>query len=284
VSLSRRAATSAALDVSPLAPAVPAIDASGSDVPTHDVSAHDAGSSTELSLFAPVLRPIRSGNAFEETVERLLHTIKLGVVRPGERLPAERDLANRLRVSRETLREAIGSLREAGYLESRRGRSGGTFVVTDSVPDARSRRLKPSAAARNDLEDALAFRLAVESGAAQSAARRSLRAGERARLLRLQNACFEAPLGSYRPADSRLHLAIAELSGSPSLASAVADARVRVNDLLDAIPLLPRNIVHSNQQHATIVQAVLAGDPRAARDAMAEHLDGTAALLRAFLA
>jgi DNA-binding FadR family transcriptional regulator len=279
VSLSRNAATAAALDVSSRTAHVPT-----PDVPTSDVPTLDTGSSAEPSLFAPVLRPIRSGNAFEETVERLLHTIKLGVVRPGERLPAERDLANRLRVSRETLREAIGSLREAGYLESRRGRSGGTFVVTDSVPGARSRRLKPSAAARNDLEDALAFRLAVESGAAQSAARRSLRAGERARLLRLQNACFEAPLAGYRPADSRLHLAIAELSGSPSLASAVADARVRVNDLLDAIPLLPRNIVHSNQQHARIVQAVLAGDPKAARDAMAEHLDGTAALLRAFLA
>jgi DNA-binding FadR family transcriptional regulator len=242
------------------------------------------GSLSEPSLFAPVLRPIRSGNAFEETVERLVHAIKLGVVRPGDRLPAERDLSTRLRVSRETLREAIASLREAGYLESRRGRNGGTFVVTDSVPIARSKRLRPSAHARLDLEDALAFRLAVESGAAQSAARRSLRASERARLLRLQVACCDAPLRAYRPADSRLHLAIAEMSGSVSLASAVADARVRVNDLLDAIPLLPRNIVHSNQQHAAIVQAVLAGDPRGARDAMAEHLDGTAALLRAFLA
>jgi DNA-binding FadR family transcriptional regulator len=242
------------------------------------------GKSAEPSLFAPVLRPIRSGNAFEETVERLVHAIKLGVVGPGDKLPAERDLATRLRVSRETLREAIGSLREAGYLESRRGRSGGTFVVTASVPVARSKRLRPSAHARSDLEDALAFRLAVETGAAQSAARRSLRAGERARLLRLQAACCDAPLAAYRPADSRFHLAIAELSGSPSLASAVADARVRVNDLLDAIPLLPRNIVHSNQQHGEIVQAVLAGDALAARDAMAEHLDGTAALLRAFLA
>jgi DNA-binding FadR family transcriptional regulator len=242
------------------------------------------GKFVEPSLFAPVLRPIRSGNAFEETVERLVHAIKLGVVGPGDKLPAERDLATRLRVSRETLREAIASLRDAGYLESRRGRSGGTFVVTASVPVARSKRLRPSAHARSDLEDALAFRLAVETGAAQSAARRSLRAGERARLLRLQAACSDAPLAAYRPADSRFHLAIAELSGSPSLASAVADARVRVNDLLDAIPLLPRNIVHSNQQHGEIVQAVLAGDAHAARDAMAEHLDGTAALLRAFLA
>lgn len=253
---------------------------------SHAAGASSSGeaSSSEPSLFAPVLRPIRSGNAFEETVERLLHAIKLGVVGPGDRLPPERDLATRLRVSRETLREAIASLRDAGYLDSRRGRSGGTFVVTHSVPASRSKRLRPSQHARHDLEDALAFRQAVECGAAQSAARRSLRAGERARLLRLQAACCAAPLDAYRPADSLLHLAIAELSASPSLASAVADARVRVNDLLDAIPLLPRNIVHSNEQHAAIVQAVLAGDPAAAGEAMAEHLDGTAALLRAFLA
>jgi DNA-binding FadR family transcriptional regulator len=146
MTLSRTAASSAVLDA---------------DVPAN---AAEPASQPELSLFGPVLRPIRSGNAFEETVERLLHTIKLGVVRPGERLPAERDLATRLRVSRETLREAIGSLREAGYLESRRGRSGGTFVVTDSVPVARRKRLLPSPMARQDLEDALAFRLAVESG------------------------------------------------------------------------------------------------------------------------
>ncbi len=138
MSLSRRAAASAALDVSPRADLSTA-DIPRSDVSRSDVLTSDAGSSTEPSLFAPVLRPIRSGNAFEETVERLLHTIKLGVVPPGQRLPAERDLANRLRVSRETLRDAIGSLREAGYLESRRGRSGGTFVVTDSVPGTRNR-------------------------------------------------------------------------------------------------------------------------------------------------
>ena len=76
-----------------------------------------------------VFRPLRSGNAFEETVERLLQAVRQGVVNPGERLPAERELAVRLGVSRVTLREAIGSLREAGYLCSRRGRGGGTFVV-----------------------------------------------------------------------------------------------------------------------------------------------------------
>jgi DNA-binding FadR family transcriptional regulator len=72
---------------------------------------------------------VREGNAFEETVERLLQAIRLGVAVPGERLPAERDLAARFRVSRVTLREAIRALADARYVESRRGRSGGTFVL-----------------------------------------------------------------------------------------------------------------------------------------------------------
>ena len=58
---------------------------------------------------------------------------------------------------------------------------------------------------------------------------------------------------------------------------------MRLNDLLDAIPLLPRNIRHSEAQHAEIVTAILDGEPAAARSAMTEHVDGTAALLRGFL-
>ena len=85
-----------------------------------------------------LLRPVREGIAFEETVERLLTVIKLGVVGPGERFPAERELAAQLGISRLTLREAIGELARAGYVESRRGRSGGTFVTgTPPAPGPR---------------------------------------------------------------------------------------------------------------------------------------------------
>ena len=87
--------------------------------------------STQLGATAALFRPVRTRNAFEETVERLLQAIRLGVARPGERLPAERDLAVRLGVSRVTLREAIRALADAGYVESRRGRYGGTFVAAD---------------------------------------------------------------------------------------------------------------------------------------------------------
>src|SRR3954447_11117245 len=78
------------------------------------------------SVYSPV--PVR--NAFEVTVERLARSIRLGVLVGGERLPPERELAETLGVSRVTLREAIGALRSAGLIESRRGRGGGTFVVS----------------------------------------------------------------------------------------------------------------------------------------------------------
>jgi GntR family transcriptional regulator, transcriptional repressor for pyruvate dehydrogenase complex len=72
--------------------------------------------------------------------------------------------------------------------------------------------------------------------------------------------------------------------GTPSLVSLLADNRTRVNELLDRIPLLATNIAHSNQQHESIVVAILTGDSDTAAAAMGEHLEGSAALLRAFLA
>ncbi|MFE2751826.1 FadR/GntR family transcriptional regulator [Actinosynnema sp. NPDC059335] len=232
-----------------------------------------------MPLQDALFRPVRAGNAFEETVERLVQAIRLGVVGPGERLPAERDLATRLGVSRVTLREAIRSLQDAGYVESRRGRYGGTFVNSPLPPVAPDRWVDPG-----ELADVLTLRTAVETGAAECAAGRALGPVERRNLLTRLAECRDAPVDAYRRKDSRLHLAIAEATGSPSLTAAVADARTRVNALLDRIPLLPPNLAHSNEQHELIVTHIVAGDPEAARRAMAEHLDGTALLLRGFLA
>lgn len=232
-----------------------------------------------------LFRPIRGGNAFEETVERLLQALRLGVLAPGGRLPPGRELAARLRVSRVTLREALATLQSAGYLESRRGRYGGTFVT--ATPPVGSGTPRPSsrvaADVTADLDDVLQFRLVLEAGAAEAAAARSLTRAEREHLTERLAQCTGAAFDDYRRLDSRLHLAVAEVAGSPSLTAAVADVRIRINELLDAIPLLAPNIEHSNRQHAAMVAAILAGDPAAARRGMAEHLAGTGALLRGFL-
>jgi len=227
-----------------------------------------------------LFRPVRSGNAFEDTVARLLQTIRLGLVPPGEALPPERDLATRLAVSRDTVREAIRELAGAGYLVSRRGRYGGTFVA-DSLPVVAAPRAPMDAA---EIEDVLGLREILELGAARAVAARTLTAAERDLLWTRMKEAAAASADDYRRLDSRLHLTIGELAGTPSLVPLLADNRTRVNELLDNIPLLTRNIWHSNEQHEAIVVAILTGDPERAAAATREHLEGSAALLRGFLA
>lgn len=226
-----------------------------------------------------LLRPVRGGNAFEDTVARLLQTIRLGVLAPGECLPPERELASRLGVSRDTVREAIKSLSDAGYLVSRRGRYGGTFLA-DELPRPTG---EADAVTCAEIDDALRLREILEVGAARMAATRTLAAAEREVLWARMTDVRAAAPDDYRRLDSRLHLAIAEAAGSPSLVPLLAENRMRLNALLDQIPLLPRNIAHSDEQHEAIVLAILAGDADGAASAMRAHVEGSAALLHGFL-
>lgn len=263
-------------------------DASDRD-PGRDVradSATTADGAAEVLSAGLLLTPARPANAFEETVQRLLQSIRLGLIGPGEQLPPERELAGMLAVSRDTVREAIGSLAEAGWVVSRRGRYGGTFV-SDELPTASPRSSatdREPTDPRARFEDTLALRAVIEVGAARRAAESELTAADRERLWQAYEECRTATGDQYRMADSRLHLLIAEVLGAPSVIPLLADVRMRVNELLDGIPLLAPNIAHSDQQHRAIVDAILRGSPDDAAAAMAEHLEGTEALLRGFYA
>jgi DNA-binding GntR family transcriptional regulator len=133
------------------------------------------------------------------------------------------------------------------------------------------------------LTDALTFRLAVETGSAEALAARPADAQRRATLTARLAEVNAASPADYRRLDTLFHLTIAELTGSGLLLAACTDARLRLNDLLNAIPVLQRNIDNTAAQHAAIVAAILAGDGPRARAAVAEHLAGTGALLRGFL-
>jgi DNA-binding FadR family transcriptional regulator len=231
------------------------------------------------TMFSPV--PVR--NAFEVTIERLAQSVRLGVLVEGDRLPPERELAETFGVSRVTLREAIKALRDAGLVESRRGRGGGTFVAAPRRERARSRDKIEAAIGHGGIDDVLALRMVVEPGAAALAASRTLSAADRSSLLEYLGAAAECDPATRRRADSRLHLAIAALGGSALVTAVVADVQMRLDELLRAIPVIAGNIAHSDKQHASIVEAILGGQADRARVEMEEHVDGTAALLRGFL-
>ena len=230
-----------------------------------------------------IFRPVTARNTFEETVERLAHAIKLGVVPPGDRFPPERALAPQLGISRVTLREALRALEQAGYIESRRGRNGGAYVTRRNGSPASARSAKRAVRALGEeLTDTLQFRRALEPSSAQLAAER---VGEvdSSHLTELAHRAAAAPLADYRAQDLRLHLAIAGLSGSPSLVDAVARLQTQLSDLLGAFPIVEASVKHSDQQHAALVRAIQRGNATRARALMEAHVDATANLIRGFL-
>lgn len=238
--------------------------------------------SKEPLHYDAIFRPILSGNAFEETIERLAQAVKLGVVAPGSKLPPERELVTRLQVSRATLREAIRVLEQSGYLEAQRGRSGGTFVVHRITKTSESEARSIAQKMGNSLLDALDFRWAIEPAVAELAALRA-QPTTVAWLKSLLEDVRTVSASSYRQADSRFHLAIAEATGTQSLITAVADVQMRLSDLLATIPLLDTALHHSDQQHEKILDAIIACDGKRARIEMEEHVMATANLLRGFL-
>lgn len=236
-------------------------------------------------LAGAVLRPVRGHHAFEACVERLGSAIRLGVYPIGSLLPPERDLADLMAVSRATLREAIAALREAGLVETRRGRGGGTLVTLKPATPSARKAARTSAAQRADWLDALEYRRIVEGGAAYVVASRDLEETDRALLVDAHDAVASTNTrAAHRQADSRFHLTLATLAGSPRVAEAVASVQASLHEMLSAIPVLSANMAHSDRQHARLTDAVLAGKPDLAQKVMWEHCDDTAALLRGLIA
>jgi DNA-binding FadR family transcriptional regulator len=227
-----------------------------------------------------IFRPVAARNTFEETVERLAHAIKLGVVPPGERFPPERVLAPQLGISRVTLREALRALEQAGYIESRRGRNGGAYVTRRNGSGGNARTAKRRLKANPGLvADTLQFRRALEPSAAQLAAERGSEL-DATHLTELVENAERAPHDEYRAHDLRLHVAIADLSGSSSLVDAIAKLQTQLSDLLGAFPIVEASLRHSDQQHHAIVRAIQKRQPVAARQQMEAHVDATANLIR----
>ncbi len=226
-----------------------------------------------------VFKPVQPPTTFEETVERLGTAIRLGLLAPGSRLPAERDLAEQLRISRSTLRQALTTLVQSGHLVSLRGRAGGTFVA-DAPP------LGQHADAEILGEEARAvldYRVAVETGAVVLASERAEDA-DLDRLLELPDRMEGAPtFEEYRRADVRFHIGLAEASHSAKLVRAMTEVQGQMSDLIFRIAHPDEVLTRSNQQHRRLVDLVRRREMGRAVRLMREHIEGTEHILAGLL-
>jgi len=239
------------------------------------------------------LRPLKVANAFEEALAQILQLIKLGMVLPGQRLLPERELAERLGISRPTVREAIRSLTQLGYLEIRRGRNGGAYVrELPAEPSSASVR-RAAAVLGPELDETFDLRMVLEPDALRTlAAAPRLTYPPSERLVR-DGLPVSAPVTegkdepgavlSYRLADQRLHLLIAEIARAPAVAKLIVGVNVRLVDLVQQTPQMEAALRHSDEQHDRIVAAIKRGDRDAARAATEEHVASTATYVRGFL-
>lgn len=229
--------------------------------------------------FETVFAPVRSQTAFEETLERLGTAIRLGLLPPGSRLPAERELCGRLGISRSTLRQALTALAQSGHLRAVRGRSGGTFVA-ERVPPADP----PTAEELASWRDACDARLAVELGVAALAAERA----QEDALAPLDGLVremddFLSDFDRYRTADVRFHIGLAEATGSSRVVAAATEAQGAMTHLISYIPHPLEVLEHANAQHARLLRAIRERDAGHAVQLMAEHLRGTEHVLAGLL-
>jgi GntR family transcriptional regulator, transcriptional repressor for pyruvate dehydrogenase complex len=218
-----------------------------------------------------VFAPVQSTTAFEETLERLGTAIKLGLLAPGTRLPAERELCEQLGIARSTLRQALTALVQSGHLRAVRGRGGGTFVSTALPAGA-----PPGPDVLLGWRDACDRRLAVELGVALLASERAEpETTERLDELVAVMAAALDDFSEYRQADVLFHVGLAEATGSPALVAAMTEAQGAMSDLIDLIAHPPEVLAWSNAQHARLVDCLDRRDGALAMRIMADHLRGT---------
>lgn len=221
------------------------------------------------------LRPIRPKKIYEEIVQQIKDLIGEGNLKPGDRLPSERELSERLAVSRASVREALSALAAMGVIVIRPGE--GTFVQkirNGAIVEPLAMALLLDRQAAMELLEA---RQALEGEAAYLAARRAgaedlERMGEL--LKEMEHDLQRGVLGEE--ADLRFHLAIAEAARNSVLARlmhTVSDTmRQALKTSRQRLYTTPGNPEKLFAQHNQIYEAIKAREPRAARKAICQHL------------
>ena len=213
--------------------------------------------------------PIERRKVYEQVSERL--SAQIGTtLQPGDALPSERELAERYRVGRSSVREALRMLESRGLIESR---GSGTFVIAPWRNPFQEPLSLVVAGEDVDRTQLFEVRRMLEAEAAALAARR--RSLGDLELMHEATDEMEAAIDSadaYVAADIRYHLVIAEATGNRLLLHLMQAIRERLTEMFGTVFKFPGGPERSIAQHRLITQAIAAEDAERARQAMTAHI------------
>jgi DNA-binding FadR family transcriptional regulator len=227
-----------------------------------------------------VYAPLAAEDLNEMAARRIAEAIGLGLLEVGDRLPPEAELADRFGIAPMTLREALSLLRDAGYIDTRRGRGGGTFIRSvHPRPRTGAERLRLEELSLADVRDIADAREAVEGAAAALAAQRasSEHIGELQKLV--ETMADTTDFDAFRRVDSRFHITLSVSGGSRRLTEMVTRIQAELRGILAFSPHPAEGLGFTNGQHRAILAAVVNGDAEAARASMVSHIRDTTAYM-----
>jgi GntR family transcriptional regulator, transcriptional repressor for pyruvate dehydrogenase complex len=223
------------------------------------------------------IRPLASARKLSRGLfDQLAEQIKSGRLAPGERLPTEQELTRAARVSRTVVREAVAALRAEGLVITRQGV--GAFV--SAMPQQAPFRIDPERLqSLDEILNVMELRLGVEIESAGLAAERASKAQLKHISLALE--AIEGAMAGGRSAvdeDLELHRSIAQATGNPEferflqfIGRHLIPRRI-VTGLPESMGGRRAYLVLLQEEHRRICDAIRAGDPKAAREAMRRHL------------
>jgi GntR family transcriptional regulator, transcriptional repressor for pyruvate dehydrogenase complex len=214
------------------------------------------------------LRPVSRPRLYEQLAERLLDHIRDSGLTAGDRLPAERELAERLQVSRNSLKQATIALEVQGIIETRHG--GGTYFRRSS---RRPEKIGALLDRKRRLPEILEAREAVEVKLAELAALRRTQADLDAMQQAIDEMARAVEGGDAADqADRDFHWRVVVAGGSGTLASFYKQIGPEILEVRLESLRQPGRPTSSLAQHRGILEAIEVGDPKRAADAVRRHI------------
>lgn len=228
---------------------------------------------------AQLLRPVVRESSVSEVAKRLLDHLSAGNIKPGARLPAERQLAEALGVARSSVRGALSALDVLGIIEIRPG--SGSYVregTSEFLPRAINwglmlgqRRTQDLVEVRTYMESVSA-RLAAEQATEEDVARLE----EHLRHMREAGSDVKA----FIDADIAFHLECAAIARNTVLSDILHSIRALLQVWMERVSDVEGTVSGTLCEHDTILKAIRDRDPESADRAMAEHMRMASARLR----